>query len=131
MKKSLTGQSSKLDNTEYKIVKTKGRNMKRVVFEVTLPFAIKKKAEYWITSCPPLDLFAQGKNETEAKKNLETTVRLFLTSCFESGVLDSVLKSCGFTVERNIRQAKQDKTASITVPLYLLSPSRCFAECRA
>lgn len=132
MKKPLTVASTKLHNNAIVIPKRKGKTMKRVLFELTLPATMKKKAEYWLSSCPVLDLFAQGKTETEALKNLEHTVRLFLTSCYERGTLDQALKECGFTLAATGPTAHRRETAPfIKVPLHLLAPGKCQSECHA
>ena len=92
---------------------------------------MKKKAKYWLSSCPPLDLFAQGNTPEEAKTNLETTVKLFLQSCYDRGTLEQVLKECGFALNRKSRILKSRATSTIKIPLYLLAPGRCQSECHA
>ncbi len=69
--------------------------MNRVVFEVKLPATVKKKAAYWVSSCPALDVFSQGPTEEEARKNLEEALRLFLLSCYERNTLEEAVKECG------------------------------------
>jgi len=34
----------------------------------------------------------------EAKKNLVDALLLFVTTCFEMGTLDAVMKECGYTL---------------------------------
>jgi len=131
--KNLDTNIPKLDNRfGSKRISKRGR-MRRLTFEVTLPFAMKRKAQYWVSSCPPLDIFSQGKTEEEAKKNLVTAVNLFLRSCYERGTLDQALKECGFISQGRQSKAnkQQDKESFIKVPLFLLADSRCNTECRA
>ncbi|MHB8110531.1 MAG: type II toxin-antitoxin system HicB family antitoxin [Syntrophorhabdaceae bacterium] len=105
--------------------------MTQVLFEFTLPATIKKKAKYWLSSCPALDLFAQGQTEEEAKTNLETTVRLFLQSCYERGTLQQALNDCGFALNHTSKRFRTHKSLStIKVPLYLLASGKCHSECR-
>jgi predicted RNase H-like HicB family nuclease len=62
----------------------------------TFPVKFTRKKEWYLASCPILDIHSQGDTEKEAKANLCEAVSLFITSCFERGVLDEVLKNCGF-----------------------------------
>jgi predicted RNase H-like HicB family nuclease len=73
------------------------KRITKVEFSVRLPFRITKRAKWFLASCPVLDIHSQGENEEKAKKNLVEATSLFLTSCFERGTLDEVLKKCGFT----------------------------------
>lgn len=69
----------------------------QVLFTVKLPVQIKKKRNVFVSSCPILDVYSQGESEKRARENIIEAVRLFLTSCYERGTLDQVLKECGFT----------------------------------
>lgn len=63
---------------------------------VSLPCTVKKKTpSTWISSCPALDVFAQGETEEKAKENLQETIALFFVSCHERGTLPDVLRECG------------------------------------
>jgi len=68
----------------------------QVIFKVKLPATVKKRGEYYIASCPFLDVHSQGETEEKALKNLKQALRLFFMSCFERGTLDDVLHECGF-----------------------------------
>ena len=68
----------------------------RVKFEVQVPFEIKKRKKWFLASCPVLDVHSQGETEDKARNNLVEAIQLFITSCFERGTLDAVLKQCGF-----------------------------------
>ena len=88
-------------------------------FKVSLPFTIKKKAEYFVSCCPVLDVWSQGETKEKAIDNLREALQLFLLDCFERGTLDKVLKECGFAASRKPISKKQ-KTAfghEIDVPL--------------
>lgn len=50
----------------------------------------------WITGCPALDLFSQGKTEAEAKRCLEEAIGLWVDDCLERGTLDQALREVGF-----------------------------------
>jgi len=91
---------------------------KSITFEVALPFKIKKEAKYFISHCPPLDVWSQGKTENKAISNLIEAVRLFLVDCFERGTLEKVLKDCGFVALRKpTKRHKPSPADEINVPL--------------
>ncbi len=56
----------------------------------------KEKPGMYVSYCPALDLYSQGKTITEAKKNIIEATELFIESCFERGVLNKVLAKKGF-----------------------------------
>ncbi len=100
--------------------------MNRVVFEIKVPARVKKKASYWVSSCPVLDVFSQGSTEEEARKNLEEALRLFLLSCYERNTLEDALKECGFSLAKKPgKSSKKDTSSFITVPFDLRAHGRC------
>jgi predicted RNase H-like HicB family nuclease len=129
----LTSSTTALDNKAAKKNPKGRRKMERVKFEVTLPATIKKKANYWVSSCPALDVFSQGATEEEAKKNLEEALKLFLISCYERGTLDAALKECGFDIVNQTEKQPRHKSSThfVHVPIYLLARGRCTSQCRA
>lgn len=91
-----------------------------------LPYKIRKRARYFVATCPILDVASQGPTEHTAKRNLLEALQLFLLSCLERGVLDQVLKECGFTGSAKL--PKTDSASSLaakkdylTVPVHLLA----------
>ena len=50
----------------------------------------------WVTGCPKLDLFSQGKTEEEAKRFLKEAIALWVEDCFERGTLEQALQESGF-----------------------------------
>lgn len=50
----------------------------------------------WVTGCPKLDLFSQGKTEEEAKSSLREAIALWVEDCLERGTLERALEECGF-----------------------------------
>ncbi len=101
----------------------------QIGFQITLPAIIKKHDKYFIASCPVLDVNTQGKNITEAKRNLVDALQLFITSCFERNVLDDVLSEAGFkpisvtTHSKKKRLPQNYFELPIRIPLELLSDS--------
>lgn len=57
---------------------------------------IKQDGDWYVASCPPLDISTQGRTVQEAKKNLVEASELFLVSCLERGTLDQALRELGF-----------------------------------
>jgi len=68
-----------------------------VTFTVSLPYRLKKRGKWFLTSCEILDVHSQGKTELRAIENLKEALELFIVSCVERGTLETVLKDCGFT----------------------------------
>ncbi len=66
-----------------------------------MPFIIEKDDDWYVSICPILDVISQGKSEKEAVDNLIEALTLFFSSCFRRGVLEEVLKDCGFNIAEN------------------------------
>jgi predicted RNase H-like HicB family nuclease len=65
-------------------------------FELKVPVEVYEGSAAFIARCSIFDVASQGKTPTEAKKNLADALTLFITTCFEMGTLDEVMKDCGF-----------------------------------
>ena len=62
-----------------------------------LSCTVKREAkDRWVTGCPALDLYSQGKTEDEAKRCLEEAISLWVEDCIERGTLDRALQEVGF-----------------------------------
>jgi predicted RNase H-like HicB family nuclease len=81
-----------------------------------LPFEIKKEDDWYIASCPVLDVHSQGKTEKQAKKNLVEALYLFLISCFQRGTIDDVLKECGFEPGHSMKKPDGTKYLNVEIP---------------
>ena len=92
-----------------------------IQIQFKLPYRLKRAGKWVVASCPPLDVYAQGKTATHAKKNLIETLGLFLESCHERGTLDAVLKECGFEKIAFSVKATKSKAKYVDVPLQLLT----------
>jgi len=87
-------------------------------FEISLPVRIKKEGKYFVSCCPPLDLFSQGESKAKAKENIREAVRLFILDCYERGTLDKVLKDSGFVpLKKPILNRPKSKREEIAVYL--------------
>lgn len=99
------------------IKREKRGKMKEVVtFEVKVPFSIKKKGDVFVSCCPVFDLWSQGDSFDEAKKNIAEALKLFVTTCFERGTLNEVLKECGFKLRKKTTKLPEDRRF-IKVPI--------------
>jgi predicted RNase H-like HicB family nuclease len=109
----------------------------QVKMELRIPVNIRKKDNWFIASCSVLDVVTQGKTEKSARKNLGHALELFLTTCFEMGTLDEVLKSCGFELRpaksssKSERLAKVDPKNYLDIPLNLLANNCGMDHCHA
>ncbi len=71
--------------------------MDTVEISLCLFCTIKREAgNRWVTGCPALDLFSQGKTKEEAKRCLEEAIEIWVEDCLERGTLDSALREVGF-----------------------------------
>ena len=107
--------------------------MQLIDFKVKLPFKIRKRKKWLLASCPVLDIHSQGETEERAKKNLAEAISLFLISCFERGILDEVLKKCGFKPRYEMPAVKLSPRKSqnfidVPIPFYINEAGK--SECR-
>ncbi|MFZ2398556.1 MAG: hypothetical protein WA096_05795 [Smithella sp.] len=102
-----------------------------VQFTMQIPVQIKKKGHWFIANCQVLDVVTQGKTLDQAKRNLIDALTLFLSSCYERGTLDSVMRSCGFnTVVSNKFQSGQHLPEEyIDVPLPFMIDMKKHNQC--
>ena len=112
-----------------------GKRIKTVStqFNMRLPAVIVKKAKWYTSYCPALDVASQGATEEEAKKNLSEALFAFLISCHERGVLDAVLKECGFVPDYSASQktSNLDDSEYIDVPLPFIIDMGKYDRCHA
>ena len=92
--------------------------------DVTLPVKITKRKKWFLASCLILDIHSQGETAEKAKRSLIEALSLFLVSCFERGILDEVLKNCGFKpLYRRIPQKpslmKNETFVSVPIPFFI------------
>jgi predicted RNase H-like HicB family nuclease len=79
--------------------------MQQVGFNISLPIKITKKRQWYLASCPILDIHSQGETAKKAKDSLCEAISLFITSCFERGVLDEVEQGKVFQSARTMQIA--------------------------
>lgn len=106
--------------------------MTKIEMTMKLPVIISKSDKWHIACCPILDVVTQGETEVKAKSNLADALYLFLTSCFERGTLDAVLKDSGFHFVEETNQAQpNDVNEYIDIPMHLLSNKGTGQFCHA
>ena len=104
----------------------------RVDMKVRLPFSIRKKGDWFVSRCPLLDIFSQGRSRDEAIRNGVEAVSLFLLSCYRRGTLEAVLKECGFQpAEADVEMLSVAEEEIHEVPLPFMVRTRDPGECRA
>jgi predicted RNase H-like HicB family nuclease len=113
----------------------------KVEFNIKLPLYFKERSKWIVACCPPLDLFSQGETIEKARDNIVEALTAFLLSCFERGVLEQVLKECGFSPcyegmeQSSIPVKKSEKhripVEYVDVPLPLLFSQDYHNRCHA
>lgn len=91
-------------------------------FTLTLPVTFQNEDGWVVASFPNLDVSSQGRTQQDATRNVIEAAQLFLEDCFERGMLDQVLKDCGFTILHGVRQTLPTGD-ELTVPVELLAAS--------
>ncbi|MBC7945106.1 MAG: type II toxin-antitoxin system HicB family antitoxin [Burkholderiales bacterium] len=95
--------------------------------DVRVRAQVKKEGQWFISCAPALDVRSQGRTKEEALSNLSEALRLFIESCFGRGVLEEVLKDCGFQPAHD-----EDTTTNedfLSVPISLISKKKHAAAC--
>jgi len=96
-------------------------------------------AEGFVSYCPSLNVYSHGHTEQDAIACIEKTVTLYLETCLQRRILESVLEKAGFVavpsnapvpvseleqdyiiIER-LRDKNYDKTFDIEVPINLIA----------
>lgn len=96
-------------------------HMNRVSIQAQLSAQVRKDGKFFVSSCPPLDVFSQGKTIQQALENLTEAVSAFLVSCLERKVLDDVLLDCGFRIGGTTVPIGEKSKYSINVPMELVA----------
>ncbi len=105
--------------------------MATLTIRASLPVEYAKEDGVVVASCDKIGVYSQGCTFSEARKNIEEAVNLFLLTCFEMGTLDEVLKECGFAPLSN-GQVDNDANGSEMIDVVLpFIAARQNKECRA
>jgi predicted RNase H-like HicB family nuclease len=103
----------------------------QISLKFKLPARIRKKGKWYVSSCDFLDVHSQGHTREQAETNLRDALATFLTSCYERGTLEAVLKESGFVPARSRNSLKHSVpkgTTEIVVPLpFSIAPQQARA----
>jgi predicted RNase H-like HicB family nuclease len=102
-----------------------------VAIEFKLPMRMRKKGKWFVSSCPILDVFSQGRTRSEAEQNLSDALHSFLTSCYEAETLEKVLHEAGFVSFAKARggHTPNGTCVSVILPFRIKSsPNRTVAH---
>lgn len=95
---------------------------KVIRFEMRVPITVEQDGDWFISACPSLDVYSQGETHDKAVSNIIEALQLFISSCYERGTLDQVLKECGFHSAPGIESIPVDEDMEIVdVPLPLMA----------
>jgi predicted RNase H-like HicB family nuclease len=62
-----------------------------------LIFTVRRDTDSrWITGCPALDIYSQGRTAEEAKRCLKEAIELWVEDCLERDALNEALQEVGF-----------------------------------
>ena len=92
-----------------------------VIFEMKVPFRVDKEGDFYVASCPPLDVVSQGDTEQKARDNLKEALTLFVETAYEMGTLHQVLIDCGLTPRGEEVIVDADEISMLDVPLCLIA----------
>ena len=83
-----------------------------------LSCTVKREAkDRWVTGCPALDVYSQGKTEEKAKQSLKDAIELWVEDCIERGTLDEALQEVGFSkVHPSVLQPGDEHITIYPVP---------------
>ncbi|MEW6202185.1 MAG: type II toxin-antitoxin system HicB family antitoxin [bacterium] len=96
--------------------------MKTLFFIAHLFGEVKKDGDWYVSCCPPLDVYSQGKTKEEAINNLIEASTLFIESCIKRGTLDEVLRELGFEAYEKPVRGKERKIPKGTIPIEIPIP---------
>lgn len=102
-----------------------------LAIEFKLPMRVQKKGKWFVSSCPALDVFSQGRTRAEAEQNLSDALHSFLASCYEAETLEKVLHEAGFVSFAKARRGHTSNATCISVILPFKiksSPNRTIAH---
>ena len=80
----------------------------------------------YVSHCPELDVFSQGKTEESAIRNLHEALELFIETCYENGTLLDVLRESGYEISKKCIQNENEHIMEI--PFSLVSHGQANAN---
>lgn len=93
---------------------------RRVVqLNVNTPVLLLKERRSYIAFAPAFDLSASGTSPDRARKNFDTTLRIFLEELVERGTLEQVLRDLGWSKQSQKWQPPVEIAKTATVPVQI------------
>jgi len=101
----------------------------KIKMEWQLPAIIKKKGKWYVSSCPLLDVYSQGRTKEEAEQNIIDALASFLMSCYERGTLDAVLREAGLVAVAqpeapDVKLSPKFVSVKVPLPFEIKAPRR-------
>ena len=103
--------------------------VEHVKFQLGAQVRIYREDGVYVAVCERLDLASQGDTREEARANLQEALMLFLTSCYDRGTLDRVLREAGFVPgeEPEKRPVSGETGEMVKVPFSLVAHAQASA----
>lgn len=91
------------------------------------------QAKVFLSFCPALNIYSQGLSEDEAREALESTMRLYIETCIERGILEQILRRAGFNkssekavprqqlYDEYIMVERFDRVFDMDIPIHLIA----------
>jgi len=98
---------------------------------VTYPVVITERDGYFVASCVPLDVHAEGDSKREARDRIHEALDVFTGTCLEMGTLDQVLREAGFTKASSAVSAKPVANEEMISVPFMLSAQDSGKQTRA
>jgi predicted RNase H-like HicB family nuclease len=91
----------------------------KIKIEVSGIAHLEKDGDLFSSYFPSLNIASQGVNIREAKENLQKSIEMFIEDCLQRGVLEDVLRDCGFKYSEKQQKKEQKKknTFKILIPI--------------
>ena len=98
----------------------------QILFDIKVTFGVKPDEVGFVSHCPELDVFSQGKTEKSAIENLQEAIELFIETCYECGTLIDVLRENGYEFSKKHTPNKNEQI--MTIPFSLVSHGQTHAN---
>lgn len=97
-----------------------------------------RRQSSFLTCCPALGLYSQGRTERTAKKAMASAIMSFFRCCYDRGTLNAVLKKRGFRAAESVEidttglvtdQLGSGESFKLDVPIPLIAESQEKEQC--
>jgi predicted RNase H-like HicB family nuclease len=109
------------------VLNSKEDDMPTMTIKLTLPIAIQREDDVFVSVCSVFDVASQGCTADEAKSNLIEALHLFIQTCIEMGTISQVMQDSGFVPACSI-QEDESNTDQIDIVLPYIAAQK-LPEC--